>query len=178
MGVFDVPTNYLLEAVSKDLKEQNRVEKPVFADFIKTGVYAERAPHDPDWWFMRCSSILYRVFKDGPVGTESLRTYYGGRKNRGSKPSRHRKASGKVIRTALQQLEKASLIKKEPKKGRVITPQGQKYLNEMSRTALELSRNTVPKKREFKKGIRTKAVNPHIKAKQEKRKSTSKEKKK
>lgn len=175
MGVFDVPTKYLLEAISKDFKEKNKVQKPDFADFVKTGMYAERAPHDPDWWYMRCSSILYRVFKDGPVGTESLRTYYGGRKNRGSRPTRHRKAGGKIIRLALQQLENNKLIKKNQKKGRVITPEGQKYLNEMSKIALEISKNAQPKKREFKKGIRAKKETPQMKAKkQEKEKKEEK----
>jgi small subunit ribosomal protein S19e len=98
---------------------------------------------------------LYRVFKDGPVGTESLRTYYGGRKSRGSKPHRHYKAGGKIIRMALQQLEKSKLIATSKTGGRMITPAGQKYLNAMSKVALEASKTRVKKKRTYQK--RTKA---------------------
>lgn len=155
MGVFDVPTNILLETIAKDLKEKKTVHEPAFAPFVKTGAQAERAPQDPDWYFMRCASVLYRVLKDGPVGTESLRTYYGGRKSRGTKPHRHYKAGGKIIRLALQQLEKAALIKKGEKGGRVVTPAGQKYLNGMSKIAAEVAKNYVKKKRVFKKGSKT-----------------------
>ncbi len=155
MGVFDVPTQFLLEAVAKDLKEKKTVHEPAFAPFVKTGAQAERAPQDPDWYYMRCASVMYRVLKDGPVGTESLRSYYGGRKNRGAKPHKHYKAGGKIIRLALQQLEKSGLLKKGEKGGRTITPAGQKYLNAMSKIALETSKTYVKKKRVFKKGSKT-----------------------
>lgn len=155
MGVFDVPIDLLLETISQDLKKESTVQAPAFAAYVKSGVHAERAPQNEDWYFVRCASILYRVFKDGPVGTESLRTYYGGRKSRGSKPHAHRKASGKIIRLALQQLEKAKLISTAKTGGRTITPAGQKYLNAMSKIALEASKTRVKKKRVFQK--RTKA---------------------
>lgn len=151
MGVFDVPARFLMEAVSKDLKEKKTVTQPDFAPFVKTGAQADRAPHDPDWYYTRCASILYRVLKDGPVGTESLRTHYGGRKNRGAKPHKHYKAGGKIIRLALQQLEKAALLKKAEKGGRTITPKGQKYLNDMSRIAMQAANAYVKKPRVYKK---------------------------
>lgn len=157
MGVFDVPTPFLLEAVSKDLKEHKKVQSPAFADYVKTGAQAERAPNDPDWYYTRCASILYRVFKDGPVGTESLRSYYGGRKSRGVKPHVHYKAGGKIIRLGLQQLQKSGLIKIAENGGRTITPAGQKYLNDMSRIAADLAKNYVKKKRVYKKGSKTDA---------------------
>ncbi|QQR92725.1 MAG: 30S ribosomal protein S19e [Candidatus Iainarchaeum archaeon] len=151
MGVYDVPIELLLEAISNDLKKENTVQAPAFTAYVKSGVHAERAPQNEDWYFVRCASILYRVFKDGPVGTESLRTYYGGRKARGSKPHAHRKASGKIIRLALQQLEKAKLIVTSKTGGRTITPAGQKYLNTMSKLAMEASKTRVKKKRVFQK---------------------------
>lgn len=151
MGVFDVPARFLMEAVSKDLKEKKIVHEPAFAPFVKTGAQADRAPQDPDWFYTRCASIMYRVMKDGPLGTESLRTYYGGRKNRGAKPHKHYKAGGKIIRLALQQLEKAALLKKGEKGGRTVTPKGQKYLNDMSRIANEAAKVYVKKVRVYKK---------------------------
>jgi small subunit ribosomal protein S19e len=151
MGVYDVPIDLLLETISQDLKKENTVQAPAFAAYVKSGAHAERAPQNEDWYFVRCASILYRVFKDGPVGTESLRTYYGGRKARGSKPHEHRKASGKIIRLALQQLEKSKLIITSKTGGRMITPAGQKYLNAMSKIAFEASKTRVKKKRTYQK---------------------------
>lgn len=155
MGVYDVPANDLLEQVAKDFKEKQTVKAPAFAAYVKTGQHAERAPTNVDWWFVRCASVLYRVFRDGPVGTESLRTYYGGKKNRGTKPNQHRKASGKIIRLALQQLEKATLIKKGENGGRIITPAGQKLLNAASKITAESLKTKVKKKRVFHKATKS-----------------------
>ncbi len=130
MGIFDVPPAELIKEVAKDLKQ--KLEKPKWIDFVKSGSSKERAPQSRDFWFDRNASILFRVYKNGPIGTESLRSYYGGRKNRGVKPEHHRKASGKIIRLCLQTLEKKGFIKKE-KKGRVITSTGEKYLYGISK---------------------------------------------
>jgi small subunit ribosomal protein S19e len=126
LGIYDVPAAELIKEVAKDLKQ--RVKAPEWTRFVKTGSHVERAPTNPDWFFVRNASILYRIFREGPLGTGSLRTYYGGRKNRGKAPERKRKAGGKVIRVCLQTLENDGLIKKD-KKGRAITGKGMKYLN-------------------------------------------------
>ncbi len=130
MGIYDVPAAMLIEEVAKDLKA--KVKKPAFADYVKTGSHKERAPSNPDWYFYRMASVLYRAYKEGNTGTGSLRTYYGGRKNRGVKPEQKRKASGKVIRSCLQMLEKEGLLKKG-KFGRKVSPKGEKYLFEKAK---------------------------------------------
>jgi len=127
MAVYDVPAAELIKRASEDFKKE--MQQPAFVPYVKTGVSRERAPQSKDWWFVRTASILYRIYKDGPVGTEGLRTYYGGRKNRGLKPERFKKASGKVIRTCLQALEKSGYIQRDKsKKGRIVSPKGQSYL--------------------------------------------------
>ena len=130
MGIYDVPAGELIKEVAKDLKQ--RVKAPEWTRFVKTGSHVERAPIDQDWFFVRNASILYRIYREGPLGTGSLRTYYGGRKNRGKAPGRKRKAGGKIIRVCLQTLEKDGLIKKD-KTGRTITGKGMKYLNEKAK---------------------------------------------
>ncbi len=125
MGIYDVPASALIEEVAKELK--NHIKQPGFVPYVKTGAHRERAPNNPDWFYLRNASILYRLYKNGATGTGSLRTYYGGRKNRGVKPEKKVKASGKIIRTCLQSLEKAGLLKKE-KKGRVVSGKGEKLL--------------------------------------------------
>lgn len=138
MGIFDVPSAELITVMKEDLKAKKLVKEPAFTVYVKTGNHRMRAPSQSDWFFIRCASILYRVYKDGPVGTESLRNYYGGKKVRGSKPEHFVKASGKVIRSCLQELEKAGLLQKhKDKSGRIVTPTGQKYLNEQSKITLQ-----------------------------------------
>jgi small subunit ribosomal protein S19e len=67
---------------------------------------------------------------EGPLGVARLRTIYGGNKNNGHQPEHHNKASGKVIRTALQNLEEAGLVEEEEGEGRVITDKGKSFLDE------------------------------------------------
>jgi len=133
MGIQDVPAEYLIEETSKKLAEE--IKKPEWADFVKTGMHSERAPQRSDWFFVRMASILYRANKWGVIGTEALRTYYGGRKNRGVKREHHFKASGKVIRVCVQNLEKQGYLEKAKPKGRKVSVKGFRLLNEMSKIA-------------------------------------------
>ena len=48
---FDVPADSLISAVSKELKENDKINAPAWTLFVKTGVHKERRPEDPDWWY-------------------------------------------------------------------------------------------------------------------------------
>lgn len=132
--VKSVSTQQLLERVGEKLQKEG-IEMPEWARNVKTGVYAERPPENPDWWYVRAASVLRKIQLHGPVGTNKLRTWYGGAQNRGARPEKHTKAGGKVIRTCLQQLEKADLVKNVKGKGRILTPKGQSILE---KTASEI----------------------------------------
>ena len=129
--VFDVPADLLISQVAEEFKENDKIEPPAWSNFVKTGVHKERKPETLDWWFIRCASILRRVYIDGPVGVMSLRTFYGGKKDRGVHPEKFRKGSGAIIRGALHQLEGAGYVEKV-EGGRVVTPVGRSYLDKKS----------------------------------------------
>ena len=129
--VYDVPPDMLIQRVAEKLKEIDEIKPPEWAIFVKTGVHKERSPEQEDWWYLRTAAILRKVYINQPVGLERLRTAYGGRKRRGSEPPKFRKGSGSVIRKALQQLEKAELVKKTDK-GRVVTPKGKALLDKIA----------------------------------------------
>ena len=129
--VYDVPADMLIHRVAEKIKEMPEFTPPEWAKFVKTGVHKERAPEQPDWWWIRVASIFRKVYINGPVGIERLRTAYGGRKNRGVKPEKFRKGSGSIIRKALQQLEKAGFVEKT-KEGRVVTPKGRSFLDKIA----------------------------------------------
>ncbi len=130
--VYDIPANVLIRRLAQDLKTRKEIKPPDWAAYVKTGVHKERAPENPDWWYVRCASILRKIYLYGPIGTQKLRVQYGGRKRRGVKPNRFRKGGGAIIRTALQQLERSGFIKKQGKKGRVLTDVGRSYMDKLS----------------------------------------------
>lgn len=119
----------LIIAMAKEL--ESVLEKPDWADFVKTGIHKERPPVNDNWWFMRGASMLLKVDALGPVGVEKLRRKYGGRKNRGVRPEHTYKGAGNNIRKIFQQLEKAGFIKQDVRgnhKGRVLTPKGYSFI--------------------------------------------------
>lgn len=132
--VYDIPPIVMIRRLAQDLRSRDEIEPPEWALFVKTGAHKERAPDDPDWWYMRCASILRKVYLKGPIGTERLRIDYGGRKRRGVKPNKFHKGSGTIVRTALQQLEMAGFIMKRGTKGREMTNIGRSYMDKLSAT--------------------------------------------
>ncbi len=131
MGIHDVDVTLLIQRTAEELKKEPQIKPPVWAPFVKTSIAKERAPTQPDWWFVRAASILRKLFVLGPIGTIKLRTKYGGRKNRGVAPDKSFPGSGNIIRKVLQQLETAGFAKQAAKgvhKGRIITPKGQQLL--------------------------------------------------
>lgn len=118
------------ELVAQALKKVKEFEKPEWMDFVKSSSHKERPSAESDFWHKRAASILRQIYIRGLVGTERLRTRYGGRKNRGNKPPEFRKAGGKIIRMILQQAEAAGFVEKSKgkKSGRKLTEEGKKFL--------------------------------------------------
>lgn len=133
--VFDTAPEVLIQKSAEELKKIESMKMPEWAHFVKTSVARERMPVHPDWWYIRAASLLRKLYLfDKPIGTNKLRNLYGGRKNRGHKPERFYKGSGKIIRVILQQLEKSGLIRSIDKgvhKGRKITAHGKKFLDHL-----------------------------------------------
>ncbi len=124
----DVEAHKLIEKTAEHLKE--KIKMPGWAMYVKTGMSRERPPEQDNWWYLRAASVLRKVYTDGPVGVSRMRSFYGGLHRRGHKPAHFAKGGGKVLRTILQDLEKAGFVKQaEKRKGRVITNEGQKFLD-------------------------------------------------
>lgn len=143
--VYDVPADLLIRKVAEALKARQEIKPPAWAAFAKTGVHKELPPEDPDWWYVRSAAVMRRVYVDGPLGVQRMRSFYGGKKDRGSKPNAFRKGSGSVLRKALQQLEACKYIVHD-KAGRRISPEGQSFMDAMALDTLKNPPAPVPKK--------------------------------
>ena len=151
--LYNVPASKLIEKLAQYLKENvDEINPPPWSSFVKTGAHVQKPPQNPDWWYVRCASLLRKIYVHGPIGLERLRAEYGGRKNFGVRPDHAVKAGGAIIRKALQQLEAAGLIEKLPSRGRKVTAEGRKLLQEITE---ELSREYVketPELERYQKG--------------------------
>ena len=117
--------------LAQALKEYEEFQKPEWVNYVKSGTQKQRPIQDPDFWYKRAASILRQIYLNGIVGVNRLRTKYGSKKIRGAKPEMFVKASGKIIRTILQQAEKAGFLEqvKEGRRfGRRLTKSGKNFL--------------------------------------------------
>lgn len=139
--LYDVPAEDLIEAVADHLAEADEVEEPDWLQFVTTGVDRELPPEQEDFWARRTASLLRKVAVDGPVGVGSLRTEYGSAKQGSNRyqvrPRQQSQSSGKIIRTALQQLEEAGYVATAEGEGRTATPEGQGFLDDTAAEVLE-----------------------------------------
>ena len=127
--VYDVPAEPAILKVAAQLKNEKAIQPPEWAAFVKTGRHREKPPEDPEWWYTRLAAVLRKVAIQGPIGSERLSALYGGAKDRGSKPDKAIAGSGSIARKALQQLEAAGLVVNIKGRGRTVTPQGRKLLD-------------------------------------------------
>ncbi|MDY6766151.1 MAG: 30S ribosomal protein S19e [Candidatus Nanohaloarchaea archaeon] len=128
--VYEADPEQLIRVTAERLQEEyEEVDMPEWAEYVKTGVDRERPPQQEDWWYIRSAAVLRKIYKEGPLGVETLRSMYGGKQRRGHQTEHFQKGSGKVIRTVLQQLEAADLVALEEGEGRKITPDGQALLD-------------------------------------------------
>ena len=132
------PQEYNLK-LAEALKQIPEFQEPEWAKFVKSSPSKERPIEEFDFWYKRAASILRQIYKNKVVGVNRLRTKYGSKKNRGMKPERFMKSGGKIIRTILQQADKAGFTEsvkdtrglKEKRMGRKMTIKGKQFLEEI-----------------------------------------------
>jgi small subunit ribosomal protein S19e len=147
---YDVPASFFIERLAKRLKDNmDEIAPPVWASLVKTGSHVERPPQDPDWWFTRCASILRKIYMEGPIGVQRLRSEYGGRAGHGTQPQRAKKGGGAILRKALQQLEAAGLVEPLRNRGRIVTKSGRQVLDRLSAEIKKDLEKTAPELKKY-----------------------------
>jgi small subunit ribosomal protein S19e len=129
--VYDIPADMLIRQAAEELKKNPQIQPPDWADFAKTGVHKEMPPENDDWWYVRAAAVFRRIYTDGPVGTQRMRSVYGGKYDRGSAPGRFKRGSGSVVRTIFQQLEAAGYVS-HTSAGRTVTAAGRSFLDNIA----------------------------------------------
>lgn len=137
--VYEISAQEYNLKLAEALKEIPEFKEPEWAQFVKSSASKERPIDDKDFWLKRAAGILRQIYKKNILGVNRLRTKYGSRKNRGMRPERFKRGSGKIIRTILQQADRAGLTEiaklvkgvKSKKPGRQLTQRGKKFLEEI-----------------------------------------------
>ncbi len=130
--VYEISANEYNDKLAELLKNIPEIEPPEWSMFVKTGVAKKRPPQNDNFWHKRAASILRQIYTHQVVGVNRLKTRYGSKKNRGMRPEKFKKASGKMIRVILQQAETAGLLEQSKelgkRSGRRLTEKGKELL--------------------------------------------------
>ena len=138
--VYDVPADKLISKLADQLKKDKKIEPPAWSLFVKTGSHVQRIPQSKDWWYVRCASLLRKIYLHGPLGVAELKVAYGGRKRNGYNLAHHKNSGGAIIRKAFHQLEASGYVVQLQGKGRVISSEGMK---KMDRLATEIHKELI-----------------------------------
>jgi small subunit ribosomal protein S19e len=135
------PQKYNTE-LAEALKEIKEFKVPEWSLYVKSSAHKERPSTDPDFWYKRSASVLKQFYTKGSVGVSRLRSRFGGKKDRGMRPSEFRKSGGKIIRVILQQAESAGLLEKSDgeKSVRKLSEKGKKFLEDVADKASKSSK--------------------------------------
>ena len=133
--VREVSAAKYVNALAQHLEESHVIEAPKWSELVKTGYLKQMPPNNSNWWYVRAASIARQIYMRHNVSVSGLSFRYGANENPGSSPKHHEVSSRKVIRTILQQLEAAGLVKMGEDKGRQLTPKGFKILEEIANKA-------------------------------------------
>merc|ERR1719265_1944248 len=94
----DVAPADFIKAFALHLKNQDKIEIPKWAEYVKTGVRKELAPYNRDFMYVRAASIMRKVYIRPNVGIGALRKIYGAPSNSGTCRQHFCKGSGSVAR--------------------------------------------------------------------------------
>lgn len=137
--LYDVPAEDLITEVADRLAD--RIDEPEWAGLVKGSAHNELPPEQDDFWYVRSASVLRKVALKQPIGVERLATEYGGKKAGTNRyqvaPGRHAGGSRNLIRTALQELEDADLIRTAQGEGRRLTDDGRAFLDDAAADVFE-----------------------------------------
>ncbi len=137
--VYELDVGEYNSKLAEALKKVPEFKKPEWVSFVKSGPGKSRPIDEPDFWHKRAASILKQIYRKKILGVSRLRTRYGSKKKRGVRPEEFRKAGGKIIRTILQQADKAGFTEiakgmkgiKGKKPGRQLTEKGKAFLEDI-----------------------------------------------
>lgn len=135
MAIYDFNQQVYNIKLAEALKKLPEFEKPEWIEFVKSGPSKERPIEEEDFWYKRAASILKQIYKKKILGVNRLRTKYGSKKNRGMRQEKFNKAGGKIIRTILQQCDKAGFTEivknsdpRYKRSGRKLTERGIEFM--------------------------------------------------
>ncbi|EKX73210.1 40S ribosomal protein S19, putative [Theileria equi strain WA] len=130
----DCNADLFITAFAEHMKLKGYIECPKWIDYAKTSVAKELSPQNPNWFYVRAAAILRHLYFHPDSGIDRLRKVYSSKKRNGSAPNHTCRASGKIIRSIVQQLESVGFLEQDMlKHGRRLSRKGCNTVNAFAR---------------------------------------------
>ena len=120
----DVSSWKWVRAMAAHFKQEGKLFVPSCTELIKTSHGRDRAPQNPDWYYIRCAAVLRRIYMRPGTGTGGLSKPFGNKKNRGSQPEITTRAARGLLHWCCKSLEGLKLIQKGKTSGRCVSKLG------------------------------------------------------
>jgi small subunit ribosomal protein S19e len=137
-SVRNVPASLFISMYADFLKKSGRVELPSWLNIVKTGNNKVNSPENPNWYFYRLAALSRKFYLNRGKGIGNLRKDFGGKKRRGSRPGKRVLSSGKILRLAIQQLEKLNIIYQDDHGKRKITKKAKQDMDKRAGKIISL----------------------------------------
>ncbi|KCZ81505.1 hypothetical protein H312_01083 [Anncaliia algerae PRA339] len=121
--------------VSQYLKKQNLITVPINYDVIKTSHGKQRAPQDPDWYYIRSAAVLrHLALSEEGLTVRYFAKKFGCSKNRGTRPSKHVNSYFSIIKNIFNAFEELQWIDNNNKRN--LTQKGKEELKKIVELSL------------------------------------------
>ncbi|RNF03981.1 putative ribosomal protein S19 [Trypanosoma rangeli] len=115
-----------IKTCAKYLKQEGKIMVPNCTEIVKTSHGRERAPQNPDWYYVRCAAVLRALYLRPGEGYGGLSKRFSIKKNRGSRPEITTRASRGLLHWSCKSLTKLGLVEKCTESGHRLTRRGRK----------------------------------------------------
>eukprot|EP00796_Vickermania_ingenoplastis_P007305 gene7305-5147_t len=116
-----------IKTAARHFKQEGKIFVPNCAELVKTSHGRERAPQNPDWYYIRCAAILRALYIRPGQGYGGLSKRFGNKKNNGSCPEHAVKACKGLLHWGCKSLTKLGLVERGAEEGQRVTRKGRKF---------------------------------------------------
>ncbi|CAJ1016228.1 putative Ribosomal protein S19e [Leishmania utingensis] len=128
----DVSAWRWIKTAARHFKQEGKIFVPNCTELIKSSHGRERAPQNPDWYYVRCAAVLRAIYLRPGVGYGGLSKRFGNKKNYGSRPEHTVNSSTGPLHWACKSLTKLGLVEPGAQSGQRLTRKGHKFADSLA----------------------------------------------
>ncbi|CCW66507.1 unnamed protein product [Phytomonas sp. Hart1] len=128
----DVNAWHWIKTAARHFKCEGNLFVPSCTELVKTSCGRERAPQNPDWYYIRCAAVLRAIYLRPGVGYGGLSKRFSNKKNYGSRPEHMVRAATGLLHWSCKSLTKLGLVSGGKTSGQCLTKKGRMFADSLA----------------------------------------------